>query len=107
MSSAVLSANTLVAGITHSNEKVSLDSSFLEKPEPMMMAMTTTTTTEEEEEANNLDYVMTEEEVKGVEEMLKALSEDEKNSLADPHMPLRHFRAEKVTTRNYCYCIPY
>lgn len=34
-------------------------------------------------------------EVKGVEAMLEALAEEEKESLTDPAMPVRHFRSEK------------
>jgi hypothetical protein len=33
---------------------------------------------------------------KGCEEILAALTPSEKERLADPNMPLRHFRAEKV-----------
>jgi hypothetical protein len=36
-------------------------------------------------------------EAKGVESILAALTEDETASLADKNMPLRHFRAEKVS----------
>ncbi len=36
-------------------------------------------------------------EAKGVEEILAALTEDETKFLADQNMPLRHFRAEKVS----------
>jgi hypothetical protein len=39
-------------------------------------------------------------EVQGVQDILKALSEEERNSLPDENMPLRHFRAEKV--RYFC-----
>jgi len=35
-------------------------------------------------------------ESKGVEDILAALTKDEKDELADANMPLRHFRAEKV-----------
>jgi hypothetical protein len=36
-------------------------------------------------------------EAKGVEQILAALTEDETKFLADKNMPLRHFRAEKVS----------
>lgn len=36
-------------------------------------------------------------EAKGVEAILAALTEDETKYLADENMPLRHFRAEKVS----------
>ena len=49
-----------------------------------------------EEEVHNPDYDMTDKEEAGVAKMLEALTEEQKQSLADPHMPLRHFRAEKV-----------
>jgi hypothetical protein len=37
-------------------------------------------------------------EEKGVRDILEALTEEEKSQLADPNMPLRHFRAEKGNT---------
>jgi hypothetical protein len=39
---------------------------------------------------------MDEKEVAGVKEMIAALTQEEIDSFPDEHMPLRHFRAEKV-----------
>lgn len=36
-------------------------------------------------------------EIKGVKEIMEALTDEEKASLADASMPMRHFRAEKVS----------
>ena len=37
-------------------------------------------------------------EKKGVQAMMEALTDEEKAALADPAMPMRHFRAEKVSS---------
>lgn len=37
-------------------------------------------------------------EIKGVRDILAALTDEEKSELADANMPLRHFRAEKVAS---------
>ena len=49
------------------------------------------------ENKNHNDLQMTQDEAEGTKAMLQALTEEERNSLADPYMPLRHFRAEKVS----------
>ena len=36
-------------------------------------------------------------ETKGVQVMMNALTDEEKAALSDPSMPMRHFRAEKVS----------
>jgi hypothetical protein len=45
-------------------------------------------------EPNLLD---SEVEKKGAKDVLEALTEEEKTALPDPNMPMRHFRAEKVS----------
>ena len=43
-------------------------------------------------------------ETKGVEDMLAALSKEEAASMSDINMPLRHFRAEKVS---FFFLVPF
>ena len=66
------------------------------------MSPTTTPTSTQEEmlggEAHLLDANV---EIKGVEAMMQDLTDEEKASLADASMPMRHFRAEKVR-KLYC-----
>jgi hypothetical protein len=42
-------------------------------------------------------------EVKGVQEILEALTDQEKEEMSDTSMPIRHFRAEKVRTKKSTY----
>ena len=55
---------------------------------------TTTNSTNKDCDANKLEDSM---EAKGVEEILAGLTEEERSALPDKFMPLRHFRAEKVS----------
>ena len=41
----------------------------------------------------------------GCVEIMEALTEDERESLADPNMPLRHLRAEKVFKSDKYFCV--
>ena len=50
------------------------------------------------DEDDELAYYKDEEEMYGVREVLSALTKDEIEAFPDEQMPLRHYRAEKVST---------
>jgi hypothetical protein len=100
MSSHVVSSNTLVTGDYDSSNKEVVVSPKVFKPDTKDAFFDAeendTSTTASTSTSVICDIVMDEKEVAGVKEMMAALTREEIDSFPDEHMPLRHYRAEKV-----------
>lgn len=84
-SSHIIESNVLVTGNQHGNQKEVYQDDDTMKPDQCC-------------QKENAGEVLSKEETAGVQEMLNALTQEEIDSFPDDHMPLRHFRAEKVCT---------
>lgn len=77
-------------------------------PSPLAFVTTTTNTMTQIDPSCDMDPAV---EAKGVQAILEQLTDQERTAMPDADMPLRHFRAEKVSllcvvfSRRSCVCI--